>query len=369
MLVILTIYLSLMWLLFSKLKLLKFGLVSGSFSIFGGAFILAIFLAMFNYLTPAGDFTVVARVIEVTPNVSGQVQSIPVATNEPVKAGAVLFQIDPRPFQLKVNQLQAALAHAKQQVKQLGASYDQAGATVEGLEKQFAYNSKRLIDMQKLSGEGAQSIFREQDTQVQYETVSAQLDASNAAKENARLAMDSEIGGVNTTVAQTEAQLEYAQWELDQTTVVAVADGYVTVMSLTVGDRALQARSVMSFIVKDEVTILGMFPPNGFKTIKPGATVKLVFDDDPGRIHEARVVTIPMGIGQGQVAVSGVLARAGSVGGAKAYPVVISIPSSVEPGKLRLGMPGRATVFADNAGVIGLFMSILVWIGSYAAYL
>ena len=173
----------------------------------GGAFILAVFLAMFNYLTPSGSFTVVSRVIEVTPNVSGQVTAIPVKPNEPVKAGAVLFQIDPTPFQYKVNQLEASLAHAKQQVKQLKASYEQASANVEGLTKQNAFNAQRLADMQKLTGEQALSVFREQDTQVQYETVYAQLQAAKAAQENARLAMESEIGGVNTTVAQTEAQL------------------------------------------------------------------------------------------------------------------------------------------------------------------
>ncbi|WP_314950378.1 hypothetical protein [Bradyrhizobium cosmicum] len=31
-------------------------------------------------------------------------------------------------------------------------------------------------------------------------------------------------------------------------------------------------------------------------------------------------------------------------------------------------MPGTGTVFADNAGVIGLIMSLLVWVSSYAAY-
>jgi len=37
--------------------------------------------------------------------------------------------------------------------------------------------------------------------------------------------------------------------------------------------------------------------------------------------------------------------------------------------RLRLGMPGTATVFAENAGVIGLLMLILVWVSSYTAYL
>ena len=80
-------------------------------------------------------------------------------------------------------------------------------------------------------------------------------------------------------------------------------------------------------------------------------------------------VAVPRGVGQGQIAVSGMLARVGSIGGAKAYPAVISIPSDIDQASLRLGMPGTATVFADNAGVIGLLMSILVWISSYTAYL
>ena len=46
-------------------------------------------------------------------------------------------------------------------------------------------------------------------------------------------------------------------------------------------------------------------------------------------------------------------------------------PVDTEQGRrlLRLGMPGSATVFSDKAGVIGLLMSILVWISSYTAYL
>ena len=98
--------------------------------------------------------------------------------------------------------------------------------------------------------------------------MSAQLVAAQAAQQSSKLALDSEIGGVNTTVAQIQAQLENASWELSQTAIRAPADGYVTVVALTVGDRALQARSAMSFIVEQEITLVGMFSQNGFQTIK-----------------------------------------------------------------------------------------------------
>jgi multidrug resistance efflux pump len=369
MLVILTLYIILIWLIFSKLKLVKWGWGTGTATVLVGAFILAVFMAMFNYLTPSGSFIIGSRVIEVTPNVSGQVIEIPVKPNEPVKAGTVLFQIDPAPFQYKVNQLEASLAQAQQQVKQLKANYEQASANVEGLSKQLSYHTKRLADYRQLVGEDAQSEFKLQDTQVQYETVEYQLQAAKAAQLNAKLAMDSEVGGVNTTVAQITAQLADAKWELEQTTIRAPAEGAVTMLALNVGDRALQARAVMSFVVTADVLIVGMFPPNGFQTIKPGAAVKLVFDNDPGRIHRATIVAIPEGVGQGQIAVSGMLVKSGAINGARTYPAVISIPPEVDKRQLRLGMPGTACVFSENAGVIGLIMSILVWVSSYTAYL
>jgi len=369
MVIILCLYIAALWAIFSRFKLVRWGWFSGTVSVLVGVFILATFLALFNYLTPSGRVTVTGRVVEVTPNVTGQIVAIPVKPNVPVKANDVLFQIDPAPFQYKVSQLQASLAAAKQQTEILKSNYEQATANVSGLTTQVAYNKKRLADIRTLAAEDANTQFQAQDKQVQYETVSAQLDAAKAAQQSAKLALDSEIGGVNTTVAQFQAQLDNAKWELSQTAVRAPADGYVTVVALTVGDRALQMHSAMSFIVEKEITLVGMFSQNGFQTIKEGTAVDIVFDNAPGRIYHARITAIPKGIGQGQVAVSGTLARTNALGGATVFPAEMSIPDEMSRESLRLGMSGSATAFADNAGVIGLLASILVWISSYTAYL
>ena len=126
---------------------------------------------------------------------------------------------------------------------------------------------------------------------------------------------------------------------------------------------------LMSFIVENEITIVGTFSQNGFQTIKIGAPVDIVFDNDPGRIYHAKITAIAKGIGQGQVATSGMIARTNAIGGATTFPVAISIPDGMSRDSLRLGMSGNATAFAENAGVIGLLASILVWVSSYTAYL
>jgi multidrug resistance efflux pump len=367
--IIAVLYLILLWLLFSKLKLVRLGWLTGIIAGLIGALIIAVFLGLLNYLTPSGRLTVTGRVVEVIPNVAGQVIAIPVVPNVSVKAGAVLFQIDPVPFRFKVMQAEAALAASKQQAEQLKANYQQASATVEGLVAQLAFNTKRLSDMQTLARQQAATEFREQDVQVQQETVAAQLQAAKAAQLSAKLALDSEINGVNTSVIQNQASLDNTKWELDQTTVRAPSDGYVTVMALAVGDRALPARAAMSFIVTDEIMLIGMFAQNGFQTIKRGTAVKLVFDDRPGQIYPATITDIPRGVGQGQIAVSGTLARTTAIGGASTFPAQISIPADLERDTLRLGMSGTATAFAENAGVIGILASILLWVSAYAAYL
>ena len=117
---------------------------------------------------------------------------------------------------------------------------------------------------------------------------------------------------------------------MSQTAVRAPADGFVTVVALTVGDQALQARSAMSFIVGKEIKLVGMFSQNAFETVKEGVAVDIVFDNSPGRIYHAKVTAIPKGIA----------------------------------GHVRQ----RNRIFREG-GVIGLPASILVWIRSYTAYL
>jgi multidrug resistance efflux pump len=368
-LIILCLYVVALWLLFSRFKVVRWGWLSGTISVSIGALILATFLALFNYLTPSGKVTVTGRVVQVTPNVSGQIIAIPVEPNVLVRTGDVLFQIDPVPFQYKVAQLNASLSGARQQAEILKADYEQASANVTGLTAQTAFNAKRLADVEQLVSDEAYTQFQEQDRRNAYETVLAHLNAAKAAQQSAKLAMDSEISGVNTTVAQIQAQLENANWELSQTTIRAPADGYVTLVTASVGDRALQQQSVMSFIVESEITLVGLFSQNGFQTVRESAPVDIVFDNIPGRIYHARVISIPRGIGQGQIAVSGTLAKTTALGGATTFPAVFSIPDEMSRDFLRLGMSGSATAFSPKAGVIGLLASILVWISSYTAYL
>lgn len=369
MIIVSIIYVFFAWLVFFQLKLLPWNWPWRLATALIGGCILLIFVALLNTLTPSGRIVVVGRVVEVTPNVAGTVTSISVAPNTRVTAGAILFQIDPAPYEAKVRQLQAAVAETRQKVEQLKAQVELAAADVKGVSSQLAYAEKRRDDIQSLSQTNSASVFRLEDAIAQASLLEAQLQAAQAREINAKLALGSEIDGENTTVEQLNAQLTNAQWELEQTTVRAAGDGYVTIMALTVGTRAVPLRAAMSFILEKEVGIVGVFEQNGFGSIKRGAAAKLVFASRPGEVYYSTISDVFRGVGQGQVAVSGTLARAETVGTSSTYPAAIDIPRGVDPDILRLGMVGTATVISDKAGPVGWLATFLIWVKAYVAYL
>ena len=52
---------------------------------------------------PQGPSLVVRNSVQIVPNVAGEVTEVPVEPNKPLKAGDVLFKIDPVPYQAQVD--------------------------------------------------------------------------------------------------------------------------------------------------------------------------------------------------------------------------------------------------------------------------
>src|SRR5262245_18060979 len=86
-------------------------------------------------------FSANARIyFSVTPvyaGVRGRVIDVPVQANVPLKAGDVLFRIDPVPYQYAVDEKKALVAEADQNVGQLKASFEAATAAANRAEAQY----------------------------------------------------------------------------------------------------------------------------------------------------------------------------------------------------------------------------------------
>ncbi len=309
MVVVASLYAILVWLLFFKLKWLRWGWGSGTITVILGMLLCAVFVGLLSYLAPTGRVTVISRVVEVTPNVSGQITEIPVSANQLVKADAVLFKIDPAPYE----------------------------AQRRTIEAQLKFQELRLSQMQQLQASSSGRAFDVEQRQAE--------------------------------VDQLRARLDKAQYDVDQTTIRAPADGYVGTLTLNKGDRATPSKSVMSFILADATRLIGIFSQNGFQTIKPGARVQFALSNNPGHLYNSLVAEIVTGVGEGQIASSGTLARVTSLPMTMEYPALIERPKDIEPSALRPGMSGTATVYAPNSAPLDTIGWLLLYGRALALYL
>lgn len=180
-----------------------------------GLWLLLLLIVLFipmQWGAPSGPVRTYASVVEIVPNVTGEVVDVPVQALVPVRQGDVLFQIDPLPFQAIVDQKKAALAEARQAVPQLEASLNAAIAAVTeaGAYRDRAkddYDRYRIANENATVANARSTPFSEREVEqrrLTYLASEASLERAEATKEQARLAFGSEIDGVNTTVARLD---------------------------------------------------------------------------------------------------------------------------------------------------------------------
>jgi multidrug resistance efflux pump len=392
-------------------------------------FILILYFAFFvpmRGFAPAGDVRVLAAVIPIVPNVRGTVIEVPVVPNEPISQGEVLFRIDPRPYQYAVDRLEAALVAADAAAAQVFKQYvaaqaatAQAQAELESAESTFdrqareaieqarAFESKVQVDVdqsevnlsrwqellasQTVSQAGYDDVRRRRDMLVaqlaQAKSARAQaeenfaaggtrlaavrsaLDGAKAREESARIAYQALADGVNPQVRQIMANLDEARWQLEETTVRAPSDGFVSNLALrpgaTVGN--LPMSPAMAFVSQESG--LAMFvSQTTARHIEIGQPVEISMSLYPGRLLPGRVVGIVEGNRQGQVAVSGFLM---SDRPEPRGPLMIRVEMdpSTDPLWIPPGSGGTAAVYTDKGRYTHIIRHAMMWINAWVNYM
>jgi len=94
-----------------------------------------------NWGAPSGPVVVIRQSVAIVPSVAGEVIDVPVEPNKPLKAGGILFRIDPAPYEAKVRQIEAQLELAKARLQQASQLHErQSGALVTVQERQAQFD-------------------------------------------------------------------------------------------------------------------------------------------------------------------------------------------------------------------------------------
>jgi multidrug resistance efflux pump len=262
--------------------------------------LIGLFIPM-GWGAPQGSAVVVRNSVAIVPDVAGEVIDVPVTANVPLKSGAVLFRIDPVPYD----------------------------AQVKAIEAQLKLSATRLAQMTQLF---------ERDSGRGFDVEQRQSE-----------------------VDQLKAQLEGAQWNLEKTTVRAPVDGYVTNLALRKGARVanLPLSPVMAFIDTSNTLIGVELAQIDARYVAPGQEVEVTFKYLPGRVFSGKVETVLQAIATGQVQTSGLAVQPKGI---EAAPFVarIRLDDVALADSLPAGSTGTAAIFTDRVKVAHVIRKVLL---------
>jgi multidrug resistance efflux pump len=259
---------------------------------------------------PSGAAIVGRQSVEIVPDVAGEVIDVPVTPNTLLKAGDVLFRIDPTPY---LAQLQAVVAQLK-------------------------LAELRLGQMSELASKQAAPEFDVQQRRSEVE--------------------------------QLRAQVEAAKWNLDKTTVRAPANGYVTNLALRKGARvaALPLAPVMAFIDTSETIIVVEVPQIYARYIEPGQKVEIAFKVLPGTILTGKVETVLQAIAAGQVAPSGTAPPPREMSAAP-FVMRIRLDDEGAAAQLPAGSVGTAAIYTAHVRVSHIIRQVILRQAAFLNYI
>ena len=170
-------------------------------------------------------------VAEVRPQVSGIIRKRLFTEGSDVKAGQVLFEIDPAPFQAAYDSAEANLAAVRKAVTRAQAAL---GASLAGVARQQATldfartNRERFEDLSK---EGAVSASQRDQAVTEADVAEASIRAAEAQVESDRAA----VAAAEASIEQAEAALKTARINRGYTSVTAPISGRIGRSSVTEG--------------------------------------------------------------------------------------------------------------------------------------
>ena len=289
--------------------------------------VMAVLLKYWDYVVNpwTRDGQVRAEVIQITPRVSAPIVKLAVKDNQFVKAGDLLFSLDPRTFRADLEsaqakydksgdsylgqekQVEAALAY----VEVSRASLLQAQSAINQADSEIAKNKAEYERQQELLPKKATSVKSVERARANYEVSVQKRGGAVASMAQARASLAQSqadlaetranlgaAGDANASIREARAAVEQAELNLEFTEIRAPVNGYVTNLELQLGSQAVANQPALALVDVDSFWIDGYFKENTIGKIGAGdrAIVTLMaYSDKP---IEGTVDSLGWGIAQ-----------------------------------------------------------------------
>ena len=231
------------------------------------------------------DGTVRAYVITMAPEVSGHIVELPVADNRPVRKGDLVMVIDPTNYRIAVDQAEAAVQQAQASVQNVDAQLDVQQAQISGSQAQLdraqaalVFAQQQSVRYQALAKDGWGTVQNAQqyssEQRQQEAAVQAALETLNQARRQVA-PLKAQRLSAEATLAQSRAQLNQAEVNLERTRIVSPVDGYVTNLMAQLGDYVTVGMNTISVVDANSFWVDGYFEETNLAPIHVGAPARI----------------------------------------------------------------------------------------------
>lgn len=338
-------------------------------AVLGGIALVGGLLLLMNYNHAYGKYgKEVFASIPIVPEVSGQVVSVEVESESRVRAGDVLFRLDPVPFELEVVRARAQLAGAGQDLLQQEEAWRSTRAEVA---KARAERDRAQQEYERYAADpGAFSELGVENRRQATLTTQAAVEAAEAKEKQARLELEGQVEGEDPEVARFRAELRLAEWRLEQTVVRAPSDGIVSQLSLRPGMRAvsLPLRPAMVFIPIERRQFAASFWQNSLRRLAAGHEAEVILDAVPGHVFKGRVRTVLPAMSEGEVQSQGSLISADLLSRKGRVVILIDLEEDLGDYHLPLGVQGQAAVYSEHFHHVSVVRRVLLRMAAWLKY-
>jgi membrane fusion protein (multidrug efflux system) len=315
-----------------------------------GVLVALLFWWRSTFTEDTDDAQINGHLIQISSRIAGQVIKVDVDENQKVNAGDEIAQLDPRDFQVGVENAEAALASAKanaaaaqvavplttintgSNLSSADADLSGARAAVSQAEQQLDSAKARVAqaDANNVKAQADLARYRplvEKDviSKQQFDAAVAAADAASAALADARATQQAAQDGVrvarqrevqsmamlkyaqtgpqqvaaqNAKARQAEAQVQQAQAQLDQarlnlsyTKIVAPEAGIITRKSVEINQNVSVGQNLMTLVSLQDLWVTANFKETQLRRMRAGQAVE-IHVDSTGKDYKGKVTQI-----------------------------------------------------------------------------
>jgi multidrug resistance efflux pump len=254
-----------------------------------GAVVAGLYVLRLYYVYPRTDDAYVrANVVGIAPHVSGPIVELPIHDNQHVAKGALLFVVDPRPYQAALERAEANLALTNLQIDALQDAIRSAQARQQQLAADAAYDKQyldRIVPLLSRHFVTANDVF---NARSRLAAAQASVDSARSEVRKAHNELG-QYGDFNARRKAAAAALYNAKLNVQYCYVRAPFDAYVTNLNIAVGQYANEGRQVVSLVDNRQWYVMANFRENFLDHIRPGMRVEVYLLSYPNRRFIGRV--------------------------------------------------------------------------------